>query len=100
MTMMKSPSKEEKDVDMKAATQQSRGATWQPSVEATRPPGDGAGAEAAGAGAGGPAAVHEFEIWMKEHQEKAKVTMMKSPSKEVKVVDMKAAAQQTRGATW
>ncbi len=54
-TMMKSPSEEEKVVDMKATTQQSRGATWQPSVEAMQPPGDGAGAGAAGAGAGGPA---------------------------------------------
>ena len=53
--MMKSPSKEEKVVDMKAAAQQSRGATWQPSVEAMQPPGDGAGAGATGAGAGGPA---------------------------------------------
>ncbi len=40
-------------VDIKAAAQQSRGATWQPSVEATQPPGDGAGAGDAGAGAGG-----------------------------------------------
>jgi hypothetical protein len=46
-------------VDMKAAAQQSRGATWQPSVETTRPPGDGAGAGAAGAGAGGPAGAGE-----------------------------------------
>ncbi len=50
-------------VDMKAAAQQSRGATWQPSVEATRPPGDWAGAGAAGAGAGagagGPAGAGE-----------------------------------------
>ncbi len=46
-------------VDMKAAAKQSRGATWQPSVEATGPPGDGAGAGAAGAGAGGPAGAGE-----------------------------------------
>ncbi len=65
-----------------------------------QPPGDWAGAGAAGAGAGGPAAVDEFEIWVKEHQEKAKVMIMKSPSKEEKVVDMKAAAQQSGGATW
>ncbi len=98
---MKSPSKEEKVVDMKAATQQSRGATtWQPSVEATPPPRDGAGAGAAGAGARGPAAVDEFEIWVKEQQDKAKVTMMKSPSEEENVVDMKAASHQSRGATW
>jgi hypothetical protein len=59
VTMMKSPSKEEKVVDMKAAAQQSRGATWQLSVEATRPPGDGAGAGATGAGAGRPAGAEE-----------------------------------------
>ncbi len=98
--MMKSPSKEEKVVDMKATAQQSRGATWQPSVEATQPPGDGTGAGAAGAGAGGPAAVDKFEIWVKEQWEKATMTMMKSPSDKEKVVDMKTAAQQLRGATW
>ncbi len=85
---------------MKAATQQSRGATWQPSVEATRPPADGAGAGAAGAGAGGPAAVDEFEIWVKEQWEKAKVTMMKSPSKEEKVVGMISTTKQSKGVTW
>ena len=53
LTMMKAV------VDMKAAAQQSRGATWQPSVEATQPPGDGAGAGATGAGAGGPAGAGE-----------------------------------------
>ncbi len=47
-----------------------------------------------------PLQIDEFQIWVKEQQEKAKVAMMKSPSKEEKVVDMKAAAQQSRGATW
>ncbi len=56
---MKSLSEEEKIVDMKAAAQQSRGATWKPSVEATRPPGDGAGAGATGARAGEPAGAGE-----------------------------------------
>jgi hypothetical protein len=46
-------------VDMKAAAQQSRGATWQPLVEAKEPQGDGAGAGATGAGAGGPAGAQE-----------------------------------------
>jgi hypothetical protein len=65
VTMLKSPSKEEKVVDMKAAAQQSRGATWQPSVEATWPPGDGAGAGAAGAaaGAGRPAGAGEAMLF-------------------------------------
>jgi hypothetical protein len=46
-------------IDMKAATQQSRGATWQPSVEAMQPPGDWTGAGATGAGAGEPAGAGE-----------------------------------------
>jgi hypothetical protein len=40
----------------------------------------------------------EFETWVKEQQEKAEVMMMKSPSQEEKVVDMKAATQQSRAA--
>ncbi len=52
--MMKSPSKEEKVVDKKAATP-----TQQPSDEVTHPPEDGAGVGAAGRGAGGPAEAGE-----------------------------------------
>jgi hypothetical protein len=41
-----------------------------------------------------PLMVDEFEIWVKEQWEKGILTMMKA------VVDMKVAAQQSRGATW
>jgi hypothetical protein len=47
-----------------------------------------------------PLQIDEFEVWVNEQWEKANVRMMKSLTKEETVVDMKAAAQHLKGATW